>query len=260
MSAWDNYQSRMSVHGDSKREATYKREVRNINSKLIHNLSYHTVDLYSSEYGFNIESQSDNMISQNIAIISTDSVSEKDIYSMPDEDISLGSLIYWQDNYWLVYERDADTTLYTKAKMLQCNHLLSWINSDRQIIKQWCVINDESNIGEKEDGNFMTTRGDSRISLQIAKNEQTNKLNRESRFLIDDVDSLHKMSYQLTLPSKKGYVHNGKGTFKFILQEVTATEYDNHELGIADYYRYFTKDGNAINNNSEDNNGKKVWI
>ena len=51
-----------------------------------------------------------------------------------------------------------------------------------------------------------------------------------------------------------------------MLQEVTATEFDNHELGIADYYRYFPKesseDGSTENteNIETKTDRKKVWI
>lgn len=119
--------------------------------------------------------------------------------------------------------------------------------------------------GEYEDRNFVVTRGDSRISVQLAKNKHTNVLNRENRFLIDDEDSPHKLAYQLTKPFKKGMTYNGEGTFKFVLQEVTATEYDNHELGIADYYHHFDKEvndetGSDTGLNSEQEDGKKVWI
>lgn len=121
--------------------------------------------------------------------------------------------------------------------------------------------------GEYEDRNFVVTRGDSRISVQLAKNRFTNGLNRENRFLIDDEDSPHKLAYLLTKPFKKGAIYNGDGTFKFVLQEVTATDYDNHELGIADYYRHFPKkiDDNIIaeetgKRKDEQVEEKKVWI
>lgn len=124
--------------------------------------------------------------------------------------------------------------------------------------------------GELEDRNFVVTRGDSRIAMTIARNELTVNFNRECRFLIDDPDSKHKLSYLLTKPLKLGGTFNNEGVFKFVLQEVTATEDDNHELGIADYYKYFPKTN--INNGeppveSEDNTtnetgkpGKKVWL
>ena len=50
-----------------------------------------------------------------------------------------------------------------------------------------------------------------------------------------------------------------------MLQEVTATEYDNHELGIADYYHHFPKkdDIPVVDDDKPDTDetdGKKVWL
>ena len=271
MSAWSTYKNRIGAHGGSKRDAAYIREVRYIDSKLPDNLSYQTVDVYPREYGFNVDHMGSDAIryrySQNVAIIDSDNLNEKTICSMPTEDISLGSLIFWMNNYWLVTERDANTTLYTKGKLLQCNHLLKWVTDEREIMEQWCVVEDGTKYltGEYEDRNFVVTRGDSRISVQIAKNEYTCMFDRERRFLIDDDDSPHKLAYLLTKPFKKGITYNGEGTYKFVLQEVTATDYDNHELGIADYYHYFPKKDdvpheNDNQNNSDETDGKKVWL
>ena len=122
--------------------------------------------------------------------------------------------------------------------------------------------NNYSNItdltGELEDRQFVTTRGDSRISMTITRNKYTVNFNREDRFLIDDPDTKHKLSYQLTKPLKLGMAYNGKGVYKFVLQEVTATEYDNHELGIADYYKQTVTD--TTEEKIDENTGKRVWI
>lgn len=270
MSAWSIYQNRIDAHGGTKRNTIFNREIRYINSKLPDNLSYQTVAIYPREYGFNVGSDDTNKhrILQYVAITDSDNLNEKTVCSMPSEDIPLGSLIYWMDNYWLVCERDANVTLYTKAKILQCNHLLKWISDEHQIMEQWCIVEDGTKYltGEYEDRNFVVTRGDSRISVQLAKNKFTSVLNRENRFLIDDDDSPHKLAYLLTKPFKKGTTYNGEGTYKFVMQEVTATEYDNHELGIADYYYHFPKNDDTSNTDStksdieETDGGKKVWI
>lgn len=276
MDAWSIYQSRMNVHGNTKRTASSNRTTDRINMRVPENLSYTTVDIYTMAYGFNIESDEsqDNKIVQNVSIINSDNLNEKTIISMPGEDIELGSLIFWMDNYWLVTERDANTTLYTKGKLLQCNHLLKWISDDKKIMEQWCVVEDGTKYlsGELEDRNFIVTRGDSRISIQIARNEHTVAFGRERRFLVDDIDSPHKLSYVLSKPLKVGISYNQQGTMKFVLQEVTATEDDNHELGIADYYKFFPRnntnaDANDSQANSQDEtenvteaNGKRVWI
>lgn len=144
MSAWGIYKDRVDAHGGTKYNAAYIREAAYINRKIVDNLSYHTVDICPSEYGFNIETDmmKAHRITQNVAIINSDNLEEKTIYSLPGDDLELGSLIVWMDNYWLLTERDANTTLYTRGKLLQCNHLLKWITDDHEIIEQWCVVED----------------------------------------------------------------------------------------------------------------------
>lgn len=112
--------------------------------------------------------------------------------------------------------------------------------------------------GELENRDFVATRGDSRISMQIARNQHTIAFDREYRFLIDDPETPHKLAYLLTKPLKRGLIYNSQGTYKFVLQEVTATEDDNHELGIADYYKHFPKP--STSSGSSSTSGKKVWI
>lgn len=249
MGVWDTYKNRIDAKGGSKRKAAFEREVRMIKNKLGDNLSYQTVTI-------------DN-ISQEVAIINSDNLNEKTIISLPGEDIGHGGLVCWMDNYWLVTERDANTTIYTRAKMIQCNHLLRWVSDDDVVHEQWCIIEDGTKYltGELEDRNFIVTRGDSRIAMTIARNKDTVKFNREDRFLIDDPETEHKLAYLLTKPLKLGGTFNNKGVYKFVLQEVTATDDDNQELGIADYYKHFPKE----NNNESDNNegmesDKKGWF
>lgn len=252
MGVWNTYENRINARGGTKREASLRREKRIISSKLKDNLSYQTVTINDSE--------------QKIAIINSDNLNEKKIISLPGEDIEHGGLVFWMDNYWLVTERDANTTVYTCAKMIQCNHLLKWVSDDNTICEQWCVIEDGTKYlsGEYEDRNFVVTRGDSRIAMTIARNENTIKFNRNNRFLIDDPETNHKLAYLLTKPLKLGGTFNGKGVFKFVLQEVTATGDDNHELGIADYYKHFPKtDGDKSTETTGDvseEERKKVWL
>lgn len=251
MSVWDTYENKINANGSTKREAVLMREARAINNKLKDNLSYQTVKI--------------DGVSQDVAIINSDNLNEKTIISLPGEDIGHGGLVSWMDNHWLVTERDANTTVYTRAKMIQCNHLLKWVSDDDVIHEQWCIIEDGTKYltGELEDRSFVVTRGDSRVAMTIARNKNTVKFNRENRFLIDDPETEHKLAYLLTKPLKLGGTFNNKGVFKFVLQEVTATDDDNQELGIADYYKHFPKesDGEGSNDNSIDTEtDKKGWF
>ena len=129
MGAWDNYSTRADMRGRTKRSADYNREVSYITRKLPDNLSYNEDVLIDG-------------IPQNVAIINSDNLNEKMIFSLPGEDLVHGGLVEWMDNHWLITERDANTTLYTRARMIQCNHLLKWVDDHDIIHEQWCIVED----------------------------------------------------------------------------------------------------------------------
>ena len=139
MNAWDLYSKRLEVRGVTKREELYKREVRNLRNKLPESLSYKTLDVYEQDSTYNISTKTPKQ--QNIAVIDSDNLDEKYLYSMPEEDIENGAVIHWQGCYWIVTERDANMDVYVRAKMTQCNFLLHWIDNG-QIMEQWCLIED----------------------------------------------------------------------------------------------------------------------
>lgn len=255
MSVWDVYQSRLDSIGATKRDARFRRESRYLSTKAPDSLFYFTVDI-------------DGM-SQNVAIISTDNLDEKFIYSLPGESITPGGIVEWMDNHWLVTETDAANELYTRAKMIQCNYLLRWVDAAHIIHEQWCIIEDGTKYltGQYEDREFFVTRGDSRLGMIIAKNEHTTKLKRGCRFLIDDANSELMLAYELTKPFKLSGVYNNQGIFKFVLQEVNTTDEDNQELRVADYYKHFPKIAGEVSSNNvidpdgtTTEDGRKVWL
>lgn len=261
MGAWDTYERRMGVRGITRRDAHLIREIQTINQHLPDSLSYTTAVIYAPDYGWNIteEEVAEHAVTQNIAIINSDNLNEKMIMAMPGDEIENGSLIHWMDQYWLVTEQDANNTIYRRSKMVQCNHLLRWVSKDDEICEQWCIVEDGTKYltGEYEDRNFIVTRGDSRISVQLARNRETVRLDRTNRFLIDDEDTPHPLAYLLTKPLKLG-AYQGKGCFKFVLQEVTETDDDNVPLRIADYFKHALKEEPI--DPKPDVNGKKVWL
>lgn len=100
-------------------------------------------------------------------------------------------------------------------------------------------LNKTDMTGEYDDRDFVVTRGDTRIAMTIGRNEHTIKFGRKNRFLVDDLESGSTMSFDLSKPLRVGHIYNGHGVLKFVLSESDFTEFDNLELGIADYYKYF---------------------
>ena len=252
MGEWDVYQNRMGVRGDTRRASHRSREFQNLASHLPDSLSYTEAVVYPPELSFNIDRCETPVetLRMNVAVINSDNLNEKMIMAMPGEEIENGSLVHWMDMYWLITEQDANDTLYRRSKMLQCNHLLKWVNQEHVICEQWCVTEDGTKYltGELEDRMFIVTRGDARIAITIAKNSETVKLNRQSRFLVDDPDDPEKMAFALTKPLKFAGLYGGHGVYKFVCQEVNTTDDDNRELGIADYYQHFTHETDEYGN------------
>lgn len=144
MSCWDTYENRIETRGGTKRGTAFKREARFINKRLKDNLSFKSIKLYGQDCGYNIadEEMSSKAITKQLAIIKSDNLNEKYLYSQAGDDIELGALVEWEDNRWLVTEKDADRTVYSGALMEQCNFLLRWVEDDGKIYEQWCIISD----------------------------------------------------------------------------------------------------------------------
>ena len=156
MGVWDVYADRINNSGATKREAFLKREQRALNTKAKDSLSYQTVTVYTQDNSYNISSEEAQKKSfiQDVTIINSDNLDEKTLITLPGEDMDCGNILYWDGNYWIVEERDANTTIYTKTKLRQCNHLLKWVDPEnKQIIEQWCYIEDGTKYltGELED-------------------------------------------------------------------------------------------------------------
>lgn len=225
MDAWGNYTARMNTVGSTKRDSSLSRMERFYSKKLPGTLSYHTVQVDGSN--------------KNIAIInSKESKSIKNIYSMPGESLPHGSIVDFANAKWLITSVDFNNEVYTYGTMEQCNYLLKWINDSGEIVERWCIVIDGTKylIGEKNED--MMAIGDSRVAITIGKDSESDRLNRGRRFLIDDPDSTSVLAFQITKPNKMFNVYNGKGVYRFILNEVNLTDDDNVELRIADYYNW----------------------
>lgn len=249
MNPWDSYTARNTLHGATSRD----RAKYNLMSRLSHQipttLSYHNVNIDGVE--------------RNIVILNSDNLNQKTLCSLPGEDIRHGALIEWMNHRWIVTERDANTEIYTKCIMLQCNYLLKWINTNGEVVERWCIVEDGTKYltGEYSDAFFVATRGDSRISVTLQKDDEVLALGRDARFIIDDYGTPDPLAYRLTKPFKLGGSFDENGVVIFVLTECNTEYDDNLELHIADYYKYFPRENQDDNSVASDTEfEKRGWI
>lgn len=229
-SPWDVYQARIDARGGDRRGTVLRREQQYLERKLPSSLSYHPLTIDGEE--------------RVLAVINTDNLDTKILCSMPGDDIPHGGIVEWMENHWLITEKDANNEVYTKAKMRQCNYFLQWVDAENNIVQRWCIVEDGTKYltGEYGDRNYVVNRGDSRVYLYLPRDDDTIKLNRTNRFLIDDYDSPNVLAYRLTKPFKLGGSYNGNGVLAFVLTECNTEDTDNLELHIPNYYDHFPRD------------------
>lgn len=242
MNPWDTYQTRSRLHGVTSRDRAKYNLMNRLTHQIPSTLSYHNVDIDGEE--------------RNIVVINSDNLNQKTLCSLPGEDIRHGALIEWMNHNWLVTERDANTEIYTKCIMQQCNYLLKWINSKGEVVERWCIVEDGTRYltGEYSDSFFVATRGDSRIAVTIPKDAETLALGRDARFIIDDYDAPNPLTYRLTKPFKLGGSFDENGVLIFVMTECNSEFDDNLDLHIADYYKFFPRTNSVVITDDSQNN------
>lgn len=128
---WSLYEARINASGVTQRKESFNREKHLLATRIRDSLSYHHAIV--------------DGVKREVAITNSDNLNEKLMYSMPGETFKNGGMVEWMDNHWLIVEKDANTEIYTKVKLMQCNYLLKWvevIDEIPTIMEQWCVIDD----------------------------------------------------------------------------------------------------------------------
>lgn len=228
MGTWESYTARLERFGRTEREKSLNQEKSYITRKMLNSISCHDVKI--------------NGHPQKVTILNErESMALKKICAFPDENLEHGGIVDFANSKWLITEIDANKELYESGKMQRCNYILKWLDEEGKIIEKWCIIEDGTKylVGEKTED--IMSIGDARIAVTIGKDADTSKLKRGKRFLIDDLDSEQVLAYQITKPNRLYNIFDGKGVYRFIMNEVNLTDDDNVADRIADFYNWSRK-------------------
>lgn len=229
MSVWDTYEARISARGGSKRAAMRNITIARMTEMMPETLSYKNVLI--------------DDVAQDVSIIDTTEFNEKKIFSMPGEKLVHGGLVDWENSKWLITELNAHDELYQSGIIVRCNQLLRWKDDLGFLKEQWCIVEDGTKylVGEKTED--MMAIGDARMALTIAKNDDTVKFKVGTRFILGDPDAEEPTAYEITKTNTLYNVFNGRGVYRFILNQVVITHNDDIDGQVADAYgRGFKED------------------
>ena len=157
---------------------------------------------------------------------------------MPGETLRCGAYVVWMGNTWLITELNAADEVYQYAVMVQCNHLLKWVNDKGQIVQRWVCAADGTKYMTGEYYQSMLTVGDARFQITMPRDTETAKIKRGDRFIIDDPIASDPLAYELTKPNRVSYTFTdqSEGIYIHMFVESPVQPDDNLDLMIANYY------------------------
>lgn len=181
-----------------------------------------------------------------LLINSTNTMNKKTIDSMPDEQFFLGDLVVWKGTYWLITEIEVSDFTYYRGFMERCTDKLHWLNEDGKEIERWCVLDDMASNSEGVVLNKIINLPRTIYDVKIALDDETKKLRRGKRFLID-VDEEDPNAYIITNRNVVTEIYSedtSHGICKLVLsQEQRNNDNDSKEKMIADYNDFVPKHG-----------------
>jgi len=157
-----------------------------------------------------------------------------------EDDLLAGTLIKWEESYWLITETKPNNIIYSQGTMERCNYDLIWIDSSGvlQSIPSVLYFNARSNFGTEEDKVMNLPAG--RRQITVSRNADTQSIQRDARFIIGSeafkvIDTDYKSDVGLVNLSLQS-------------DQIDPVK-DNVELGIADYNKLGKYELLIINDN-----------
>lgn len=166
-----------------------------------------------------------NGVDRHVLITSSSKDEEKKIISKHDEPLSRGDVIEWDSKFWLLEKLEPYHDIFTTGTILEGLSLIKWLDNNGNIQGTWVSQKSQSsNIGVDE-GRVLSLPDDRR-NIIIQNNEDTSKIVKNSRFILEG--GAWKVVATNKLTSGLIYVT--------LEEDLINKDLDNVELGIADYY------------------------
>ena len=163
------------------------------------------------------------------------------IFKDQDHDVDLGSLFYFDDNYWITYNIEKIKNLATSAMVRRCNNILRWTDKNGNSYQEYCSIDYPVKRPVDSKRTADPVNPTAFIGLYAQLNENTRKIKSGQRFLFGNTENwvcfrVYGGGVQNFLNRETSDNESAK-----LLQLLVGTDYvnpdtDNLDLGIADYY------------------------
>lgn len=234
---WELYNESLTVQGETRRDRVIAQTQRIINRRTVNSPAYKRVMI--------------DGVSQNVVITSSTEFYHKKINALPNEQIYAGGIVEWNNKHFIITGTDVEDEIYQRGEMYQCNVYLKWQNEKGKIIGRYGYSEDLSQFATGIVESKVMMNIEQVFRIQFPVDEETIKLRRDKRFLMDIVSD-EPNAYVLTnrnvinanySPTDISYDEDEEapefdGRNKILMLTLSQTqlsEKDNCHLMIADY-------------------------
>jgi len=253
MEYWTNYDSKMNLHGYSKRDRIINQTKRKLREKALNSPSCKEVKLDGRNC--------------NLVVDSGNHQYQKIIKSLPDEKFETGTYVDWANTRWLITKADYDDEVYVDGFMEQCNWNLSWQLPSGEIVRYWGVdLNaTQYNSGETTMNGNKYTFGSAQHKIALPYNLHTIMLGTPQRvFLCRNMEKPTPFKITQNDSSSRSF---GNGIVdislledKFNADADRLVNVDGEDVWIADYFEPEAQKPSVSTTLSEISGSRKLYL
>lgn len=138
---------------------------------------------------------------------------------------------------WLIMTEPADNCIYDKCVLHQCNYILKWQNTNKDIIYCPASIENASQYNTGEEGNKILMLGYNQLMAYISLDDDTVVIDRNLRLFVD-YNKVNPIPYKVTRPDTVAFSY-GKNRVMYLV--LTEDQYnpktDSIENWLCDYFQ-----------------------
>lgn len=148
--------------------------------------------------------------------------------------VKAGTYVKYKDRFWIVVNIVDDNGLYEKSVMTICNHRLTWLNMNGDVIQRWANVSSASqyNNGETSTRNYYIRRD--QLIVIVPDDDECTLLTSGQRFIMDRRCKIYEkefddtiacdtskpvVTYKITRTDSLLYDYSDSGHYEFMVSQ-----------------------------------------
>ncbi len=141
---------------------------------------------------------------------------------------------------WLIMTEPADNCIYDKCVLHQCNYILKWQNTNKDIIYCPASIENASQYNTGEEGNKILMLGYNQLMAYVSLDDDTVVIDRNLRLFVD-YNKVNPIPYKVTRPDTVAFSYGKNRVMCLVLTEDQYNpKTDSIENWLCDYFQTST--------------------